>query len=86
MLATIPKKHALFGSELKFVAVIWAKVRPTCTSKCVKRKIIRLDLKQVMQLCFIINHLARSLIDQVCGSGERLVLKLQRQRSLGKEG
>jgi hypothetical protein len=32
----ITKKDTLFGAEYKFAFVVWAKIRPTCTTKNTK--------------------------------------------------
>jgi hypothetical protein len=48
MLSAIAKKYALLRSELGHLLVARVKIRPVCTSKHLKGKIVSFGLEQVL--------------------------------------
>ena len=41
MIKAVPKKDATFGTKIKFVGIVWMKVRPTRTAKGFEKIIVR---------------------------------------------
>jgi hypothetical protein len=85
VLIAIFKKCTLFRPKLKFMAIVGAKIRQTCTSKDSKREIVWFGLKHALNGCLKVDNLAMSTVDKIDSGSEVLILEFQRHRSLGKK-
>jgi len=66
--------------------VVWAKVRPTGTTKDPETSVIRLDFCEALKGGLLMNYLAGCTIDKKNSHHERLIPKFQRHRCMRKKG
>ena len=51
MVKGVAKKDTFFGAKLKFIGIIWAKIRKACTNRKSKEIILRRSIKQLGIQC-----------------------------------
>jgi hypothetical protein len=70
----------------KLVSIIQPQVRPTCTTKSVKKRVIGLSTKESLHGNLVGYNTGQSTIDKKSGSEIGFIPKLQRHAGLGKKG
>ena len=78
VLGTISNEHALRGAKHKFAIIVWTEIRPAGTSEHTERLVVRFDVEKAFEGCFIVNDTTRKHIDNMHGSEECFVPKLER--------
>jgi hypothetical protein len=75
----------LCGSESnKLALVVWAKIRPTCTTKNTKERVIWFNMEKAMNWSVIVDSSTRKHSNEVSGSQESFVPKFKRHMGVGK--
>jgi hypothetical protein len=83
---TISQEYTFFGTKLKFMLVIWAKVGPTRTPKDLEEGVIRNFTQQTFKRSLHINNSSRYAINEETSSGEGITPIAKRKRCMGKKG
>jgi hypothetical protein len=81
----VAKKDTLRGMELKLTAVVGMGVRPTSTTKHLKKGVVRYFLKKNFKRSFHINNTCRKPIYQKTGRGKSITPKPKRNRCMRKQ-
>jgi hypothetical protein len=72
MKRTIAQKHTLLRSKLKFMIIIWSKMRPTSTTKHLKKGVVRCFLEKTLKRSFHIDCATREPVDEKTGSSKSI--------------
>jgi hypothetical protein len=76
----------LCGSESKLALVVWTKIRPTCTTKNTKGRVIWFNMEKAMNWSVIVDSSTRKHINEISGSQEGFIPKFKRHMSVSKKG
>jgi hypothetical protein len=74
MKRTVAQKHTLLRSKLKFMIIIWTKMRPTRTAKHLKKGVVRCFFEKTLKRSFHIDGATRKPVDEETGSSKSIAL------------
>jgi hypothetical protein len=65
---TIPEENTYLGTKLKFVCVVLMETRPTGTTESTKERVIRGNVKNTLDRCFLFKIRGWHTVDKIaCG-------------------
>jgi hypothetical protein len=81
---TIPKKHTFFGSKIKFLIIVRAKVRPTRATKHTEKGVVGCFTKKTLKWSLHIDDTTRKPINEKTCCGKSIAPETKGNGGMGK--